>query len=50
MNLIAPHINFLETLRTLCTQHNSVLIFDEVMTVFVWIWVVRKDSIKLHLT
>ncbi|GJL76798.1 glutamate-1-semialdehyde 2,1-aminomutase [Nitrosomonas sp.] len=34
MNLIAPKAEFLTTLRTLCTRHDSVLIFDEVMTGF----------------
>lgn len=34
MNLVAPHPAFLETLRRLCTQHGSLLIFDEVMTGF----------------
>jgi glutamate-1-semialdehyde 2,1-aminomutase len=34
MNLIIPHLEFLQTLRALCTQYNSVLIFDEVMTGF----------------
>lgn len=34
MNLIVPHMEFLQTLRTLCTQHGTVLIFDEVMTGF----------------
>ncbi|PPC94211.1 MAG: glutamate-1-semialdehyde-2,1-aminomutase [Methylotenera sp.] len=34
MNLIVPHMEFLKTLRELCTQHGSVLIFDEVMTGF----------------
>src|ERR1700750_1755062 len=34
MNLIAPAAGFLETLRTLCTRHGTVLIFDEVMTGF----------------
>ncbi|MBA3696877.1 MAG: glutamate-1-semialdehyde 2,1-aminomutase [Methylotenera sp.] len=34
MNLIVPHMEFLTTLRELCTQHGSVLIFDEVMTGF----------------
>lgn len=34
MNLIKPIPGFLETLRELCTQNNSVLIFDEVMTGF----------------
>jgi len=32
MNLIAPKPEFLQALRDLCTQHGSVLIFDEVMT------------------
>lgn len=34
MNLIVPHMEFLKTLRELCTQHGTVLIFDEVMTGF----------------
>jgi glutamate-1-semialdehyde 2,1-aminomutase len=34
MNLNVPHMEFLKTLRELCTQHGSVLIFDEVMTGF----------------
>ena len=34
MNLIAPDENFLSTLRALCTRHDAVLIFDEVMTGF----------------
>ncbi|GKS69146.1 glutamate-1-semialdehyde 2,1-aminomutase [Nitrosomonas sp. PY1] len=34
MNLIAPKADFLQKLRTLCTQNESVLIFDEVMTGF----------------
>ena len=34
MNLVTPKPGFLATLRTLCTQHGSVLIFDEVMTGF----------------
>ncbi len=34
MNCIPPTEGFLETLRTQCTQHGSVLIFDEVMTGF----------------
>jgi glutamate-1-semialdehyde 2,1-aminomutase len=34
MNLIVPHQEFLKTLRELCTQHGTVLIFDEVMTGF----------------
>ena len=34
MNLVAPAPGFLETLRTRCTQHGAVLIFDEVMTGF----------------
>ena len=34
MNLIVPKMEFLQTLRTLCTKHGSVLIFDEVMTGF----------------
>lgn len=32
--VILPEPGFLETLRSLCTQHGSVLIFDEVMTGF----------------
>ena len=34
MNLIVPHQEFLQTLRELCSQHDTVLIFDEVMTGF----------------
>jgi len=34
MNLIVPHQEFLETLRSLCTKYGTVLIFDEVMTGF----------------
>jgi len=34
MNLIVPHMEFLATLRELCTKHGAVLIFDEVMTGF----------------
>lgn len=34
MNLVVPHMEFLQTLRELCTQHGAVLIFDEVMTGF----------------
>ncbi|NBB80506.1 MAG: glutamate-1-semialdehyde 2,1-aminomutase [Verrucomicrobia bacterium] len=32
--LILPDVGFLQLLRELCTQHQSVLIFDEVMTGF----------------
>jgi glutamate-1-semialdehyde 2,1-aminomutase len=34
MNLIVPHMEFLQTLRELCSKHGTVLIFDEVMTGF----------------
>ena len=34
MNLILPDINFLRSLRSLCTENEAVLIFDEVMTGF----------------
>jgi glutamate-1-semialdehyde 2,1-aminomutase len=34
MNLVAPWQEFLTALRTLCSKHGSVLIFDEVMTGF----------------
>ncbi|AUL18497.1 glutamate-1-semialdehyde-2,1-aminomutase [Bordetella holmesii] len=34
MNLIKPAAGFLQGLRDLCTQHGSILIFDEVMTGF----------------
>ncbi len=34
MNCIPPQPGFLETLRELCDQHGTVLIFDEVMTGF----------------
>jgi glutamate-1-semialdehyde 2,1-aminomutase len=34
MNLVAPRDDFLAALRTLCTRHGALLIFDEVMTGF----------------
>ncbi len=34
MNMVLPEAGFLETLRAACTQHESVLIFDEVMSGF----------------
>jgi glutamate-1-semialdehyde 2,1-aminomutase len=34
MNLVVPHMEFLQALRELCTKHGTVLIFDEVMTGF----------------
>src|SRR5690606_26514619 len=34
MNLVRAAPRFLETLRTLCTKHGSLLILDEVMTGF----------------
>jgi len=34
MNLVKPQPGFLEGLRRLCTEHDAVLIFDEVMTGF----------------
>lgn len=34
MNLIKPRAEFLQAIRALCTRHDSVLIFDEVMTGF----------------
>lgn len=34
MNLVTPSCEFLQAMRTLCTQYGSVLIFDEVMTGF----------------
>ena len=34
MNLVVPTMEFLQTLRALCTKHGAVLIFDEVMTGF----------------
>lgn len=34
MGCVAPNPGFLEGLRTLCTQHGALLIFDEVMTGF----------------
>jgi glutamate-1-semialdehyde 2,1-aminomutase len=34
MNCIPPQAGFLEALRSLCDQHGSLLIFDEVMTGF----------------
>ncbi|MBV8489561.1 MAG: aminotransferase class III-fold pyridoxal phosphate-dependent enzyme, partial [Candidatus Eremiobacteraeota bacterium] len=34
MGLVIPHEGYLQRLRELCTQHRSLLIFDEVMTGF----------------
>lgn len=34
MNCIPPHKSFLETLRSVCDEYESILIFDEVMTGF----------------
>ncbi|SMC56670.1 glutamate-1-semialdehyde 2,1-aminomutase [Moheibacter sediminis] len=34
MGCIVPEENFLENLRTICTENNALLIFDEVMTGF----------------
>ncbi len=34
MNFVRPSDEFLKTLRSLCTRHGAVLIFDEVMTGF----------------
>ena len=34
MNLVVPTMEFLQTLRALCTKHGTMLIFDEVMTGF----------------
>ncbi len=34
MNLIAPQLAFLQSMRALCSTHGAVLIFDEVMTGF----------------
>ena len=34
MNCVPPSTGFLESLRTLCTEHGALLIFDEVMTGF----------------
>ncbi|MDJ0760975.1 MAG: glutamate-1-semialdehyde 2,1-aminomutase [Woeseiaceae bacterium] len=34
MNMLPPRDGFMETLRELCSAHDSILIFDEVMTGF----------------
>ena len=34
MNFVVPTLEYLQTLRQLCTKHGSILIFDEVMTGF----------------
>jgi glutamate-1-semialdehyde 2,1-aminomutase len=34
MNFVMPSASYLQTLRHLCTEHGTVLIFDEVMTGF----------------
>ncbi len=34
MNFVLPHQGYMDALRSLCTKHGAVLIFDEVMTGF----------------
>jgi glutamate-1-semialdehyde 2,1-aminomutase len=34
MNFVVPTLEYLQTLRALCTKHGTILIFDEVMTGF----------------
>ena len=34
MGLVLPKLSFLQTLRKLCTQHGTLLIFDEIITGF----------------
>jgi glutamate-1-semialdehyde 2,1-aminomutase len=34
MNFVVPDVAYLQTLRSLCTKHGAILIFDEVMTGF----------------
>ena len=34
MNFVMPSLEYMQLLRTLCTRHGAVLIFDEVMTGF----------------
>ena len=34
MNCVPPKLEFLQTMRQLCTEYGAVLIFDEVMTGF----------------
>ena len=34
MNFVRPSVEFIATLRALCTKHGAVLLFDEVMTGF----------------
>ncbi len=34
MNFVMPSFDYLRTLRSLCTKHGTILIFDEVMTGF----------------
>jgi len=52
MGYVAPVAGFLEGLRRLCTQHGTVLIFDEVMTGFrvAWGGAQRRFNIQPDLT
>ena len=52
MGYVAPVAGFLEGLRRLCTQHGTVLIFDEVMTGFrvAWGGAQRRFNIQSDLT
>ncbi len=34
MNFVMPSVTYMQTLRTLCSKHGALLIFDEVMTGF----------------
>ncbi len=52
MGYVAPVAGFLEGLRRLCTQHSTILIFDEVMTGFrvAWGGAQRRFNIQPDLT
>lgn len=48
MGLILPNTGFLEQIRTLCTQNNSLLIFDEVITGFRYDLASAQGVLQIH--
>ena len=50
MNTQFPQDNFLQKVKDLCHQHGAVLIFDETITGFVFLWVVHNHYLGLHQT
>lgn len=48
MGYVAPIDGFIESLRTLCDQHGSLLVFDEVMTGFRVAWGGYQNLCKIN--